>query len=571
MTQFFFDSSRHVLVDNYGETINLRPQSLKVLLLLLENANQVVTKESILKSVWRDIEVTDDSVTQCIVDIRRVLGKEHRPLLQTVPKVGYRLCLGADEDGLPIIAQLGVDEIKGISGPPTAQRPHADKYGTKKLKDPRSDIGTGRLLLLTSVISFIAIIFAFSSTSRWTNDDEAKKFSFIRGPTLAVLPFTNAGKLADDDYFNDGITEDIIALLSRFSDLGLVSWSAVSNRDVADQNIKSIADKFGVRYLISGSVRRDNERVRVAVRLTDVRNGRLLWSERYDEPLQDVFLVQDKISKQIVATLAVKLTRIETSLSQHIPTKNIAAYQLSLLGRRELSRRTREGNLVARERFLAAIALDPNYADAYIRLGETYLAEAVFGWTEWPDQSIDKAKGLGRKALEIGGTNARSLGFMALAHIRTAEYEKAQTYLDRALSFNANDPSLHEIQGLVHLWNGRAQAAIDHLIYVLKYDPDSTAASSNLGAAYYIVGKPSDAVASIERLNESAPHALFAHIILTAALVEFGDIDSAKAAAAVVRRQHPFLTANGVSKMEIFATDEVRERFITSLRSAGID
>ena len=569
-SRFIFDVSRHALTDATGESIRLRPQSLAVFELLLRNANEVVSKEDILNKVWTGIAVTDDSVTQCVVDIRRVLGKEHRSLLQTVPKAGYRLCLGAGQSGYPVIGLLDIQDSK-VNDYPVV------KYAVAKGRINALSFVTGNDLVRRGRVRIVCCVFLLSlilllAFGNLFHTQELTKTSLQeRGPTLAVLPFENVGTEREDSSFSDGITEDIIVLLSRFSELGLVSWSTIAARSNSDERIKAIASDFGVRYLISGSVRHQGSRVRVSVRLTDAQNARLLWSERYDEPVQDVFMIQDRIASEIVSALAVKLTKFETELVQSAPTSNIEAYQLSLLGRSELRKRTRQGNLAAREHFAAAIAQDINYADAYVRLGETYLEEALFGWTEWPARATDKALLLANKAIELGGANARVLGFLAQIHVRTGENDKAQTYLDRAFAFNPNDPSLHETQGLLHLWNGVAENAIYHLKYVLRYDPDSTQASSHLSTAYYVAGKPAEAFATIERLIEKAPNVVFNHIILAAALVELGEVESAKAAAAVVRQQHPFLTADGVSRTEFFSSDEVRQRLRSSLRLAGLD
>jgi len=567
---FIFDRSRHELTGPDGNTIKLRPQSLEVFVLLLENANEVVKKETILNTVWKSVAVTDDSVTQCVVDIRRALGEQHRSLLQTIPRVGYRLCLGIDELGCPVIAPF--DFEKPATGDLPAVESAVSRLNTNKPeKIPQPRIDRSRWFILVFAFCTVALLAFVGLGERQTDNIATPGTLPLRGPTLAVLPFQNVSAFEKDRYFSDGITEDIISLLSRFSELGLVSWRTISSRTDSENNIEAMARDFEVRYLISGSVRQENNRVRVAVRLTDARDARLLWSERYDEELKDVFLVQDRIASQIVASLSVKLTEFETALSHSTPTNNIEAYQLSLLGRSELRKRTREGNLVAREHFAAAIELDPDYADAYIRLGETYLEEALFGWTEWPEQSTEKALILGTMAIELDGATARSLGFLAHVHVRTGENAKAQTYLDRAFEFNPNDPSLHEIQGLLHLWNGEAEMAIAHLEYVRRYDPDSTLGSSHLSTAYYVAGRPLEAVSTIERMMETAPNTLFNHIILTAAFVESGDIESAKAAADVVRRQHPFFTADGASRTEFFANNEVRRRFVGSLRLVGLD
>ncbi len=566
---FYFDVSRYALIGPDRSTIKLRPQSLEVLVLLLRHANQMVSKQDILDAVWNGIAVTDDSVTQCIADIRRVLSQEHRSQLQTVPRVGYRLVPGVTKSGKPIIGLIDLPVAEQAVLDSKAQTYRTDAGAAPAMTKNR--LARSWRILFIGAVGVVVLITALLLGNRAQDSDLAENAFHRRGPMLAVLPFENVGGAAEENYFTEGITEDIIALLSRFSELRLVSWRAVSSHAVKEERLNAVAAEYGVEYLLSGSVRQGDDRVRVAVQLTDASDARLLWSERYDESLQDVFLVQDRIAEQIVTTLSVKLTQVETQLSQQLPTSNIEAYQLSLLGRSEQRKRTREGNLSAREYFAQAIELDPTYTDAYIRLGETYLEDALFGWTEWPDQSAEKAMVLGKLAMEISGASARTLGFLALLHVRIGATEKAQEYIDRAFVFNPSDPSLHELQGLVHLWSGKATEAIDHLEYVQRYDPGSTLGLSHLSTAYYVAGRPVDAVAVIKRMMETAPDTLFNHIILAAASVEAGDIESAEAAAAVVRRQHPFMTAEGFSHLELFVSEEVTQRLITSLKEVGFE
>ena len=564
---FFFDKASHTLIGRNGHAIKLRSQSLNVFLFLLTNANEVVSKNEILSAVWNGLEVTDDSITQCIGDIRRVLGKQHRSLLQTVPKKGYRLSLGSDDTNSPIIAPLGYQQAS-VHEAEMTDEPQSKASSTYTSEAIPAVIANNTNFILGVAILVVASLFFFYSAV-FKQQSGANSVG-RKGPILAILPFKNVGTPTGTDFFSDGITEDITFQLSRFSDLGIVSWRAVSNLMEAETSHEKIAKKFDVRYLISGTVQHDNERVRVAVRLTDAQDGRLLWSERYNEQLEDVFHVQDHIAKQIVTTLSVKVTKIETQFVQSVPTENIAAYQLTLLGRKENLKRTKSGNINAVARFQEAIDLDPDYSDAYVYLGEAYLEQAVFGWTEWPDKQIQSAEKLGLTAIRLNGGSARAVGLLARVQIRIGEIDKAQQYLDRAFAFNQNDPALHEIQGLIHLWSGKSELAIEHLEYVLHYDPGSLVAASHLGVAYYINDRPSDSIKTIERISETAPKALFKDIILTASLVEVDELDLAKAAATFMQRQHPFLTADGVAKMEIFSNRAVKKRLMSSLRLAGI-
>jgi TolB-like protein len=200
---------------------------------------------------------------------------------------------------------------------------------------------------------------------------------------VVVLPFKNLSGDAGQDYFSDGITEDVIGALGRFSNLLVAAKSAsyqFKGRDVAPAEIGRVLD---ARYLLGGSVRRAGDRVRVNVELTDAETGRHLWSETYDAELKDIFALQDDIARRVVGAAAAKLTRFEQERVLAKPTSSLAAYEYVLRGRDRTVTATREQNDASREMFQRAIDLDPTYAAAYAALGGTYFDAVVSGWTEF--------------------------------------------------------------------------------------------------------------------------------------------------------------------------------------------
>ena len=214
-------------------------------------------------------------------------------------------------------------------------------------------------------------------------------------PIVAVLPFVNQSGDPGQEYFSDGITEDLIAALGRFSSLRVVGRGTTFAYKGQAADPTRIGRELGARYVVEGSVRRAGDRIRVSVELTDARGGLHLWSERYEQNVADVFAVQDAIVQRLVGMLAVKVTQVEQERASAKPPADLAAYDYVLRGRQLLARRTRAANAEARELFRRAIELDPRYAAADVGLGRAYIDAMLFGWTEWPTRARRERQGAG--------------------------------------------------------------------------------------------------------------------------------------------------------------------------------
>ena len=240
-------------------------------------------------------------------------------------------------------------------------------------------------------------------------------------PIVAVLPFANQSGDPGQEYFSDGITEDLIAALGRFSSLRVVGRGTTFAYKGQAADPTRIGRELGARYVVEGSVRRAGDRVRVSVELTDARGGLHLWSERYEQDVADVFTVQDAIVQRLVGMLAVKVTRVEQERASAKPPADLAAYDYVLRGRQLLARRTRAANAEARELFRRAIELDPRYAAAHVGLGRAYMDAMLFGWTEWPTRALESAKELARKAVDLDDGEAGGHALLSIgARVRAA-------------------------------------------------------------------------------------------------------------------------------------------------------
>ena len=310
-------------------------------------------------------------------------------------------------------------------------------------------------------------------------------------PSVAVLPFKNLSGDAAQDFFSDGITEDVIAALGRFSNLFVISKSSsflFKNSNAAPAEIGRL---LNARYLLDGSIRRSGNRVRVGVQLIEATTGRLVWSETYNAEIDDIFAVQDTIAKSVVGAAAVELTRFERERALAKPTSNLAAYEYVLRGRAAWSHDTRESNDEAVDLFQRAIDLDPNYADAYAALGGAYVEAVVSGWSEFLMEDLERAAALAQKALTLNPATTRAYHVLGAVHGFRKRYDLALAQIDRALGFNPSDAGNYVQRGTLLVMAGRAGEALQWLEGALHFDrANGAAAHGSAWRTTFLAGMP---------------------------------------------------------------------------------
>ena len=360
-------------------------------------------------------------------------------------------------------------------------------------------------------------------------------------PGIAVLPFVNLSGDPSQDYFSDGLTEDVIAALGRFGSLTVMARNAVF--PFKGKNVKpaEIGRELGVRYIVEGSVRRAGERVRINVQLTDAQSGKLLWSQQYDDELKDVFAVQDSVTRQVAGALAVSLTHVEERRALAKPTENLDAYDLVLRGRERLQSSTRQNNRQARQYFERAVALDPGYADAYAWNGRTYLELADYGWTEDVNAAAEHALELGRKAVALDPESVLGHRVIGLVHLARGEYEQASTEIDKMLALNPSDSVGLQAHAEVLLWLGRIDEAIQASEAALRFDPlPPITTLFNLGMAYYEARRHAESIRVLERAVARVPENAAIHALLAADFAQLGRAADAARERDALKRVSPF-------------------------------
>jgi TolB-like protein/class 3 adenylate cyclase/Flp pilus assembly protein TadD len=482
-------------------------------------------------------------------------------------------------DKLPVVFQdMGEIEVKNIARPLHAFRVVLEAKVLKRPVLPAEKQPTARKWLIVAVAAVALVALAVEAVRLfrpWTADvgpavvERTEALPRSDKPVIAVLPFTNLSDDLKQEYFSDGITTDIITDLSNFSELHVIASNSVFTYKGRAVKVQEVRRDLGAGYVLEGSVQRAGSRIRVNAQLIDAASGQHLWAERYDEDIKSLFDLQDEITRQIVGTLAVKLTRLEQERAFSKPTSNLRAYDYVLRGREYLQRATRKDTRGARRLLQRAIELDPDYALAYVALGWTHMHDYWFGWSEFPDRTLQQAYDLARKALSLDETVAAAHGLLGAVYLNQLEYERATDELDRAIELSPNDVQSHADRGRVMVWSGRPDKAVEALETVQKYDPNMGPTNAmNLGLAYYLQGRYDDAIGTLEHSLVKNPDYVFGHNVLAAAYAQAGRSEDAARTAQTVRRLQPFFEVESYGTM--LRDSSHRERIAAGLRRAGL-
>src|SRR5215471_8521544 len=387
--------------------------------------------------------------------------------------------------------------------------------------------------------------------------------------SIAVLPLEALGAEGDSDYFADGLTGEIIAALGRFRDLSVMSLGAVFGYKGKHPQPAEVGHDLKVRYVVEGFVRRGPERIRVSLSLTDTNRNAVLWSEKYESEPKDIFAVQDDITRRISGALALRVTSLELAQSAAKPPGNLEAYDLVLRGRALLSRQTRSGNAQARELFERAIALDPNYAPAYVGLGLVNLLASNAGWTEDPVEARERAEKLAQKAIALDGLSSSAHALLGGVAVHFGDYDHALDELKRAIDLNGSDAQSYNGLVTVLLYTGDPAGAIaagETLTQFQPELPDGTAL--HLGMAYVLTDRGGDAIRILEPVVGHNPRDLYASVMLAAAYAEVGRQQQADELAKAVRQRFPTFSRDGFGS--ILRDPSLRAKLDHALETAGL-
>jgi class 3 adenylate cyclase/TolB-like protein/Tfp pilus assembly protein PilF len=387
--------------------------------------------------------------------------------------------------------------------------------------------------------------------------------------SIAVLPFTSPGGPGGDDYFADGMTEDIISALGRFRELTVISRGGVFAYKGKSPSPAVVGAELKVRYVVEGSIRRAPDRVRVSVSLTDTARSVLVWSEKYDVEPKDVFSVQDQIIRQISGALAVRVTNLELARAVAKPPDSLEAYDLVLRGRSLMYRIARSSNAEARTLFERAIALDSNYAPAYVGLARVNMYSATQGWTPDPGQALERAETLARRAITLDSASSSAHAILGHVLVFFGDYDRALEELKRAVDLNPSDADAYSALTGVLLWTGDVQGSIAAGELLARFRPElSEIELFDRAMAYMLADRTSDAIRLFELAVERSRDFRPAVAMLAAAYAQAGRKDDAERQAAVVRQRFPDFSRDEFGSL--LRGPDLREKIASAFKKAGL-
>ena len=528
----------------------IEPKAMAVLVYLAEHAGETVTRIDLEDSVWKDTIVTYEALTVTINKIRAALGDDSRKprYIETLAKRGYRLIAPTS------LQQSSRGEISPVSS-------------VGSLSDNKKLISYSLIIVIMLVSALL--YFNFHSL---LNDDDQQLILREDIPSIAVMPFTNISGDPKQDYFAHGMTEYLITDLSRLSSLMVTSRSSILGFNSQNIDISSVSRVLKVRYVLTGSVFKNNNQMRVTVQLTDTLNGVQLWADRFDRKLDDLFTVQDEITTRIVSELVKQVGHSAQELLSRNYTNNHEAHDYFIRGNALYTSISKEGNTLAREMFNKAIEIDPNFASAYGAIALTYVDDYRRKWGDDPQGAVDRAFEYANKAIAIDKNAAVAYVVQAYAYLYgRKEPEKAIASARQAIKLYPNYADAYAITGSAYSFIDRSLDAIRVNQHAMRLNPTSSFIYySNLGRDYYFLNQHEKAIESLENAIFRNENYLNAHLYLAATYARINQPENASWEVEKILILDPEFSLNYWASTQPYRTKSRLERMVGDLRKAGL-
>jgi TolB-like protein/tetratricopeptide (TPR) repeat protein len=472
--------------------------------------------------VWGGRIVSESTLTSHINAVRKAIGDsgEEQRLVRTIARKGFRF----------------VGEVKQADAP--------DGFNSPKAEPATSDETATRARPLPDK------------------------------PSIAVLAFQNLSGDAEQEYFADGVVEDIITALSRIRWLFVIARNSSFTYKGRAVDVKQISRELGVRYVLEGSVRKASNRVRITGQLIDATAGTHLWAERFEGSLDDIFELQDQMATSVVGAIAPQLERAEIERAKRKPTENLGAYDYYLRGMADLHQGTREAIDEALLLFKKAIELDPDFASAYGTAAWCHFWRKVNGWMIDPKREAAEATRLARRAVELGRDDAVALarGGHALAHFAD-DLDGGIALHDRALMLNPNLAAAWFLGGFLRVWLGESDGAIEHFERAMRLsplDPETYRMQAGMATAHLFAGRYDVASSLADKASRDLPSFLLAAGVAAASHALAGRTEEGKRAMTRFRKLDPLLRVSNLRDWLPIHRAEDHATFANGLRSAGL-
>ena len=515
--EYAFDTDRRELYRG-ADVVTIAPQVFDLLDYLIRNRERVVSKGDLINAIWNGRIVSDGALTTRLNVARSAIGDsgDEQRLIKTLPRKGFRF----------------VGTVREGQGPP----------GSEVAGNPVEQLKPALTL--------------------------------PNKPSIAVLPFANLSSDPEQEYFADGVVEDITMALSRFRWLFVIARNSSFTYKGRAVDVKQVGRELGVRYVLEGSVRKAGNRIRIAGQLIDAETGAHLWVDRFEGALEDMFDLQDHVTSSVVGAIAPKLQREEIKRARRKPTENLDAYDYYLRGLAQVRPWTKDANREALQLFCNAIERDPGLACAYGMAAWCYAQRKSRGWMIEQVQESAEATRLARKAVYLGGDDpvALCMGGYALAFV-AQEFDDATAFMDRGLAVNANLAQAWMLSAWLRVWRGEPDLGLEHVAHAMRLSPLDPSAAGVQGAtayAHFLASRYDMASSWAEKSMRDNPDFLLAICILAASNALAGRLEPAQLGMARALECNHGLRASNLRDVAPFRRAEDLAMFAKGLRKAGL-
>jgi len=505
-----------------SEAISIGPQVFDLLLYLVRNREHVVSKDDLLDGVWGGRIVSESTLTSHINAVRSAIGDrgEEQRLIRTIARKGFRF----------------VGDVREAQS--------SDGFSSPKTESAKS------------------------------NETPAHALALPDKPSIAALPFQNLSGDPEQDYFADGVVEDIISALSRIRWLFVIARNSSFTYKGRTVDVKQVGRELGVRYVLEGSIRKAAKRVRITGQLIDATTGGHLWADRFEATLGDIFELQDQVTENVVGAIAPQLERAEIERAKRKPTESLDAYDYYLRGMANFHQGTRKAVDEALPLFYKAIQLDPDFASAYGMAAWCYFWRKLNDWMTDRSKEIAEGTRLARRAVELGMDDAVALARSGTAlHHFVGEVDGSIALLDRALVLNPNLASAWFLGGFLRVWHGESDSAIEHFARAMRLsplDPEMYRMQAGMALAHLFAGRFDTASSWAEKSFRHLPSFLLVVGIVAASHALAGLMDEARQAMRHLRQLDPTLRISNLRDWLPFHRPKDLATFVDGLRKAGL-
>jgi TolB-like protein len=514
--EYAFDTDRREL-HRGADVVSVAPQVFDLLDYLIRNRERVVSKDDLINAIWNGRIVSDGALTTRLNGARSAIGDsgDEQRLIKTLPRKGFRF----------------VGQVR------EAQRPTGAEIANNPVQPPPA-------------------------------------LALPNKPSIAVLPFQNLSADPEQEYFADGVVEDITMALSRFPWLFVIARNSSFTYKGRAVDVKQVGRELGVRYVLEGSVRKAGNRMRIAGQLIDAETGAHLWADRFEGALEDMFDLQDHVTSSVVGAIAPKLQREEIKRARRKPTENLDAYDYYLRGLAKAGWWTKDANREALQLFCKAIEVDPGLACAYGMAAWCYVLRKARGWMTDHVQESAEATRLARKAVYMGGDDpvALCMGAYALAFV-AHEFDDAAAFMDRGLAVNPNFAQGWRFSAWLMVWRGQPDLALEHVAHAMRLSPLDRSMYAMHGAmayAHFLASRYDMASSFAEKSMRENPNFLLAIRISAASNALAGRLEPAREGIARALECNPDLRISNLRDLAPFRRAEDLAVFAKGLRKAGL-